>query len=54
MAITNEVVLSHEHDEYRWVPIDELQKWKELTDFDVSKWPLYINFAKQIRGNDVV
>jgi len=41
----NSVVLSKEHSEYKWVPIDTLQLWKDKTDMDVLSWKRLIEAA---------
>ncbi len=43
-ALTHDVVISDEHEDYRWVPIKELSQI--TTDFDVKKWPEYIGNEK--------
>ena len=42
---TSSVTLSKEHDAFCWISIDELNKWKNLTDFDIILWEKYIQMA---------
>lgn len=47
---SEDVILSEEHSEYRWVAINELNTMSSHTDFDLSKWPTFISFAQTIRS----
>ena len=46
IANTDEVILSDEHSDFVWVPIEELQMSKIETDFKIKEWPLLIKIAK--------
>ncbi len=43
---SNEVFLSKEHSDYRWIHIDELQNSNIETDFNIKEWPAFIAAAK--------
>ncbi len=45
-ATSDNVTLSLEHSDYRWIPIDELQHSDINTDFDIKEWPAYIAAAR--------
>ena len=42
-ASTQKIILSEEHSDYDWVPIEELKEWKSKTDFDILKWAAWIS-----------
>jgi ADP-ribose pyrophosphatase YjhB (NUDIX family) len=40
------VILSDEHEDFKWVSIEDLSHQTIDTDFDTTKWIHYINVAK--------
>ena len=43
---TNKVRLSREHSDYNWIPIEDLEKFNDYTDYDVKKWSSLIEAAQ--------
>ena len=39
------VILSEEHSEFVWMPIEDLSKQRIDTDFNIEEWPLFIKIA---------
>ena len=46
LASTDQVVLSHEHSDYRWVDLNDLASIQPHTDFDTSRWPQFVQLAR--------
>jgi len=45
LASSDQVKLSHEHADYRWVELNDLDSIQSKTDFDTSRWPLLVELA---------
>lgn len=45
IAKSNNIKISHEHSDYKWILIDALKNTEISTDFQVDAWPLYIKTA---------
>jgi len=51
-AISENVILSHEHSDFMWISIENLDCCEVETDFEIKGWPLLIEtalFFKKIR-----
>lgn len=45
------VVLSEEHSEFEWVPIDQLKEWQDKTHLNLKPWPFYVQTAKTYKND---
>ncbi|MDL2225647.1 NUDIX hydrolase [Eubacteriales bacterium OttesenSCG-928-M02] len=49
---TDAVTLSAEHDDFVWVPINELMDWEERTDFHTSRWGMYYRILGMLEAEE--
>jgi len=46
-----EVQLSEEHSEWRWVPLVELDRFKDETVLELDWWPAWIRLAREFKAD---
>lgn len=52
-AFSRDIRLSREHSDFRWIPIKSLSSFSDQTDFDVSKWSIFLKLHQMFLSGEL-